>query len=112
MSSRVLPVAAAAALMLVPAPALADEPRPGACSALSISGKPTEHAFKLPGGERAALRDPYGGLIFRNRLFVSFAVRTATTAQRRSLVDHVEWLLDGNASTFGRNRGGAYALQV
>src|SRR4051812_7347407 len=112
MRSRLLPLAALAALLLATTPALADEPGQGACSALSISGSPTEHAFALPGDRRALLRDPYGGLIFRNRLFVSFAVRTPESGERARLIDHVEWLLDGDASTFGRNRGGAYALQV
>src|SRR3954462_10935087 len=114
MPARPLPLAAVAALTLIGAtvPALADEPGQGACSALSIGGNPTEHAFGLPGGGRAAVRDPYGGLIFRNRLFVSFAVRTPESGARARFIDHVEWLLDGDASTFGRNRGGAYALQV
>src|SRR3954447_23725445 len=107
------PPSPAAALAIVAAgPAPAATPGEGPCAALTISGKPVEHAFKLPGGQRAALRDPYGGLIFRNRLFVSFAVRTASTAQRRKLIDHVEWRLDDDASAFPRNRGGAYALQV
>src|SRR3954470_7926775 len=114
MPARLLPVAALAALALVPATttALADEPGQGACSALSISGRPTEHAFELPGGERAVLRDPYGGLIFRNRRFVSFVVQTAKRGDRARLIDHVEWLYDGDARTLRNNRGGAYALQL
>ena len=91
---------------------IAAVPGQGPCAALTIPGRPVEHAFKLPGGERALLRDPYGGLIFRNRLFVSFVVRTAKSADRPKLIDHVEWLYDGDPSTLRNNRGGAYALQL
>ena len=91
---------------------IAAVPGQGPCAALAIPGRPVEHAIQLPGGKRAFLRDPYGGLIFRNRLFVSFVVRTAKSADRRRLIDHVEWLYDGDAATLRKNRGGAYALQL
>jgi hypothetical protein len=83
---------------------------PPPCSALSIPGRAVEHRFALPGGRPAVLRDPHGGLIFRNRLFVSFSVRVGTPAQRKQLVDHVEWQLDADAAPLRSNRGGAYAL--
>jgi hypothetical protein len=51
------------------------------------------------------LRDPYGGLVSRNGLFVQFTVKGP---QRDQLVDHVEWRLDGAA--IAGNRGGAYSL--
>src|SRR3954453_1059793 len=88
--TRLLPAPAVAALALTPAAALADNPGEGACAALSIPGRPIEHPFTLPGDQRAVLRDPYGGLIFRNRLFVSFVVRAT---DRDQLIDHVDWLL-------------------
>ena len=91
---------------------IAAVPGQGPCAALAIAGRPVEHAVKLPGGRRALLRDPYGGLIFRNRLFVSFVVRTAKSGDRARLIDHVEWLYDGDARTLRNNRGGAYALQL
>ena len=89
--------------------AAADTPGEGECAAFSVPGRAIEHPFRLPGGQRALLRDPYGGLIFRNRLFVSFALKTA---QREQVVDHVEWLLDGDGAPLNANRGGRYALQV
>ena len=67
---------------------IAAVPGQGPCAALAIAGRPVEHAVKLPGGRRALLRDPYGGLIFRNRLFVSFVVRTAKSGDRARLIDH------------------------
>jgi len=108
--TRLLP-AAVAVLLLAPATttALADTPGQGACSTLQIPGRAVEHAFKLPGGQRAVLRDPYGGLIFRNRLFVSFVVKVA---DREALIDHVQWLLDGDATTLRRNQGGKFALKL
>jgi hypothetical protein len=78
---------------------------PPPCPSLLLPGRPIEHAFKLPGGERAVLRDPYGGLVSRNRLFVQFTVKAA---DREKLLDHVEWSLDGTA--VGGNRGGRYSL--
>lgn len=97
--------------MIFPAPPQ-QTPGQGECASLITSGQAIEHAFKLPGGQRAVLRDPYGGLVFRNRLFVSFAVKSGDSAQRSRLIDHVEWSLDGDPAVVGRNRGGPYALQV
>jgi len=94
------------------APAAADTPGEGACAAFSVPGRAIEHPFELPGGQRALVRDPYGGLIFRNRLFVSFVVRTVDKAQREQVIDHVEWMLDGDPAPLARNRGGRYALLV
>jgi hypothetical protein len=80
-------------------------PGEGDCASLLLPAPPIEHGFKLPGGRRAVLRDPYGGLVSRNRLFVQFTVKSP---QREQLVDHVEWRLDGGA--VAGNRGGAYSL--
>jgi hypothetical protein len=80
-------------------------PGQGECASLLLPAPPIEHAFKLPGGQRAVLRDPYGGVVSRNRLFVQFTVKSP---QRDQLVDHVEWRLDGGA--LAGNRGGAYSL--
>jgi hypothetical protein len=87
-------------------------PGAGDCSSLITPSRAIEHAFKLPGGQRAVLRDPYGGLVFRNRLFVQFSVKSGDSAQRSRLIDHVEWRLDGDATALGRNGGGPYALRI
>ncbi|HEY3021779.1 MAG TPA: hypothetical protein VGJ32_16390 [Solirubrobacteraceae bacterium] len=109
MRARLVLVALLAA-MGAAAAGSADSPGEGECAALSVPGRAIEHPFVLPGGERAVLRDPYGGLVFRNRLFVSFVVKTVDKARRDQLVDHVEWRLDGDATALARNRGGRYAL--
>jgi hypothetical protein len=83
----------------------APPPQPATCASLLLPAPPIEHAFKLPGGRRAVLRDPYGGVVSRNRLFVQFTVKSA---RRDQLVDHVEWRLDGAA--IAGNRGGRYSL--
>src|SRR3954468_15032080 len=61
---------------------IAAVPGQGPCAALAIAGRPVEHAVNRRGARPALLRDPYGGLIFRNRLFVSFVVRTAKSGDR------------------------------
>jgi hypothetical protein len=42
------------------------------------------------------LRDPYGGQVSRNRLFIAFGLRYPT-AQARSAVQSVQWQVDGTA---------------
>ena len=54
-------------------------------------------------GLTVRVRDPYGGVIARNRLFVAFSVRDARTADR-ARVASVTWTLDGQAPR--RDEGG------
>ncbi len=49
------------------------------------------------------VRDPYGGLIARNRLFVAFSIRYARPADRAKIAA-VTWLLDGQPPR--RDEGG------
>ena len=54
-------------------------------------------------GLSVRVRDPYGGLITRNRLFVAFSVRYRSAADR-ARVAAVTWTLDGAAPR--RDEGG------
>jgi hypothetical protein len=76
---------------------------PPPCPSLLLPGRPIEHAFKLPGGGRAVLRDPYGGLVAHQRRSVRFTVKGAG-------LERVDWQLDGAPVT--GNRGGPLSLLV
>jgi hypothetical protein len=99
-----LPVALLAALLAVPAAAASAAPAPNApCAAIVAPGRPIELPVQVAPGLTVRVRDPYGGLIARNRLFVAFSVRYASPADR-ARVASVTWTLDGQ--TPRRDEGG------
>lgn len=69
---------------------------PQPCESLLLPSRAIEHAIKLPGGRRALLRDPYGGLVPRKRRTVRFTVKGQG-------IDHVDWQVDGAAVQGGRS---------
>jgi hypothetical protein len=58
----------------------------GACQ-LFAAGPAQEHPIKLPDGQTAVARNPYGATLARNRLFFDFSLRGD--------VQKAEWALDG-----------------
>ena len=107
MKARRLPVALLAALLALPAlPAAAASaaPAPNApCAAIVAPGRAIELPVQVAPGLTVRVRDPYGGLIARNRLFVAFSVRYASPAHR-ARVASVTWTVDGRAPR--RDEGG------
>ncbi len=101
-----LPVALLAALLaLVALPAggsAAPAPTP-ACPAILAPRPAIELPVQVAPGLTVRVRDPYGGLIARNRLFVAFSVRYRKPADR-ARVAAVTWTLDGAAPR--RDEGG------
>lgn len=87
-SSRLVTAALAAALA-APASASASASQPPDCP-LYAQGPALEHS--IPGTHLLA-RDPYGGIIARNRLFFSFGVVGAKA--ELTTVARAEWALDG-----------------
>src|SRR5690242_17673878 len=88
-----LPLLAAAvvsATALVPSSAFAGSGPPPADCPLWAPHARVEHA--IPGTDLVA-RDPYGGLLARNRLFFSFSVRGSSDDLAQ--VASVSWALDG-----------------
>ena len=70
-------------------------PAPNApCAAIVAPGRPIELPVQVAPGLTVRVRDPYGGVIARNRLFVAFSVRYASRADR-ARVASVTWTLDG-----------------
>jgi hypothetical protein len=97
-----LPIAVLAALLAVPAAAPA-APAPASCAALVAPHAAIELPVQVAPGVTVRVRDPYGGLIARNRLFVAFSIRYARQADR-ARVAAVTWTLDGAAPR--RDEGG------
>ena len=101
-----LPVTLLAALLaLVALPAggsAAPAPTP-ACPAILAPRPAIELPVQVAPGLTVRVRDPYGGLIARNRLFVAFSVRYRKPADR-ARVAAVTWTLDGAAPR--RDEGG------
>jgi hypothetical protein len=85
--------AAIAALGIGSAAQAGTSPPPGACPTI-LAPKPPKLVSFTVGGQTVQLRDPYGGQVARNRLFVSFGLRYPTDAAR-SAVGAVQWLVDG-----------------
>jgi hypothetical protein len=99
-----LPVALLAALIVLPAAAASAAPAPNApCAAIVAPARAIELPVQVAPGLTVRVRDPYGGLIARNRLFVAFSVRYASPADR-ARVGSVTWTLDGQAPR--RDEGG------
>ena len=98
-----LPIALLVAMLALPAAASAS-PAPNApCPAIVAPGRPIELPVQVASGLAVRVRDPYGGVIARNRLFVAFSVRYASRADR-ARVASVTWTVDG--STPRRDEGG------
>jgi hypothetical protein len=100
--ARRLPLAVLVALLALPAAAPA-APAPNACAALVAPRRAVELPVQVAPGLTVRVRDPYGGLIARNRLFVAFSIRYASAADRARIAS-VEWTLDGAAPR--RDEGG------
>lgn len=91
------------ALLAVPAAApAAPAPNP-ACAAILAPRPAIELPVRVVPGLTVRVRDPYGGLIARNRLFVAFSIRYGRPADRAK-VAAVTWLLDGQPPR--RDEGG------
>jgi hypothetical protein len=87
MRRLVLPAMAIAAALL-PAGASAAGPQPPTCPLLAPRAA-VEYPMTLPDGTKVVARDPYGGLLSRNRLFFDFSVRGPGG------IAEVTWALDG-----------------
>ena len=74
-----------------------------ACAAILAPRPAVELPVRVAPGLSVRVRDPYGGLIARNRLFVAFSVRYRTRADRARIAA-VTWTLDGAAPR--RDEGG------
>ena len=89
-------VALTAGVSAVPAPT-------AACASILAPRPAIELPVQVAPGLSVRVRDPYGGLIARNRLFVAFSVRYRTRADRARIAA-VTWTLDGAAPR--RDEGG------
>ena len=78
---------------LAPSAAVAAGPQPPNCPLYAERGA-VDHPLTLPGGEKLIARDPYGGLLPRNRLFFDFSVITGGHGAPTG-VAQVTWALDG-----------------
>lgn len=67
----------------------------GSCSAL-LAPQPAKRTPFTVSGQTVDLRDPYGGQVTRNRLFIAFALSYPTPAARAA-VSSVQWQVDGQA---------------
>lgn len=84
-------------LALTPMADAGTSPPPGACPTI-LAPKPARTVALSVAGQTVQLRDPYGGQVSRNRLFVSFGLRYPTDAARAA-VGSVQWLVDGAPPT-------------
>jgi hypothetical protein len=91
------------ALLVLPAGGSAAPTPTAACAAILAPRQAIELPVQVAPGLTVRVRDPYGGLIARNRLFVAFSVRYASAADR-ARVASVTWTLDGAAPR--RDEGG------
>jgi hypothetical protein len=82
------------AAALLPAGAAAAGPQPPDCPLLAPRGA-VDHPLTLPDGTKVVARDPYGGLLSRNRLFFDFSVRKPVAGGAPGGVAEVTWALDG-----------------
>jgi len=91
------------ALLALPAAApAATAPNP-ACATILAPRRAIELPVRVAPDLTVRVRDPYGGLIARNRLFVAFSIRYARPADRAEIAA-VTWLLDGQPPR--RDEGG------
>jgi hypothetical protein len=89
--------------LVLPAAGSAAPTPTAACAAMLAPRRAIELPVQVAPGLTVRVRDPYGGLIARNRLFVAFAVRYASAADR-ARVASVTWTLDRAAPR--RDEGG------
>jgi hypothetical protein len=82
------------AAALVPTGAAGAGPQPPDCP-LMAPRKAVDHPLTLPDGTKVVARDPYGGLLSRNRLFFDFSVRRPAAGGAPGGVAEVTWALDG-----------------
>jgi hypothetical protein len=82
------------AAAVVPAVTSAAGPQPPDCPLLAPR-KAVDHPLTLPDGTKVVARDPYGGLLSRNRLFFDFSVRRPVAGGAPGGVAEVTWALDG-----------------
>jgi hypothetical protein len=83
-----------AAAALVPASAAAAGPQPPNCPLLAPR-EAVDHPLTLPDGTKVVARDPYGGLLSRNRLFFQFGLRKPAGLGAPRGIAEVTWALDG-----------------
>ena len=98
-----LPVALLVTLLALPGAGSAAPAPNAACATIIGPRRAIELPVQVAPGLTVRVRDPYGGLIARNRLFVAFSVRYATPADR-ARVASVTWTLDRAAPR--RDEGG------
>jgi hypothetical protein len=79
---------------LAPAGAAAAGPQPPDCTLYAARGA-AEHPLVLPNGTKVVARDPYGGLLARNRLFFDFSLSKPNRGGAPAGVAQVSWALDG-----------------
>jgi hypothetical protein len=91
------------ALLVLPTIAGAAPAPNAACATILAPRRAIELPVQVAPRLTVRVRDPYGGLIARNRLFVAFSVRYASAADR-ARVATVTWTLDGAAPR--RDEGG------
>ncbi|MEN3283240.1 MAG: hypothetical protein V7607_4380 [Solirubrobacteraceae bacterium] len=82
------------AAAVVPVATSAAGPQPPDCPLLGPR-KAVDHPLTLPDGTKVVARDPYGGLLSRNRLFFDFSVRRPGHLGAPRGVTEVSWALDG-----------------
>jgi hypothetical protein len=99
----VLPVATLLALLALPVAGSAAPAPNAACATILAPRRAVELPVQVAPGLTVRVRDPYGGLIARNRLFVAFSIRYANPGDR-ARVASVTWTLDGGAPR--RDEGG------
>jgi hypothetical protein len=99
----VAPLAVRLALVALPAGGSAAPAPTPACAAILAPRPAIELPVQVAPGLTVRVRDPYGGLIARNRLFVAFSVRYRNPADRAGVAS-VTWTLDGAAPR--RDEGG------
>jgi hypothetical protein len=93
----VLMAGAAIGLAVIPMANAGTAPPAGACPTI-LAPKPARMVAFTVAGQTVQLRDPYGGQVPRNRLFVSFGLRYPTAAARAA-IGSVQWLVDGAPPT-------------
>jgi len=93
MTKTLIFAAAALAAPVVPAASAAAGPQPPDCP-LFAPRQAAERTLGLPSGARVVVRDPYGGLLPRNRLFFSFSVKRPDGGSPAGVAG-VRWALDG-----------------
>jgi hypothetical protein len=99
----VLPVAVLVALLALPVAGSAAPAPNAACATILAPRRAVELPVQVAPGLTVRVRDLYGGLIARNRLFVAFSIRYANPGDR-ARVASVTWTLDGGAPR--RDEGG------